>query len=130
LAAILAAGCASNPSADPELARAESRVQQAQQAGATRGGGGAELDAGEDRLRAARDAAAKGDNEEAARLARHAELDAALAEAKARRQQAETAAEEVRAATSALRNEADRVQMNSTPTTIPPAGGLTQGTTP
>ncbi|MBN8280260.1 MAG: ABC transporter permease, partial [Gammaproteobacteria bacterium] len=68
LAAILAAGCASNPSADPELARAESRVQQAQQAGATRGGGGAELDAGEDRLRAARDAAAKGDNEEAARL--------------------------------------------------------------
>lgn len=131
---ILLAGCAGGPPVEPDIARAETRVQEAQQAGAVRGGGGAELDAGEERLRKARDAAARGDDEEARRLARHAELDAALAEAKVRRQQAETAAAEMRAAIADLEAEAARPgPVAPTPTIAPvspPPSGPVPGGTP
>lgn len=111
-------GCASTPDPAPDIARAAARVEQAQQAGAAEAAG-LELKTANDNLRLAREAVADGDEKEAVDLARRAEADAGLAEAKARRLASERAAAEVQSATEALRNEAERVKQPAPPVANP-----------
>jgi len=100
-------GCATSDSADADIARAKLRVEQAQQGGAGQHAA-VELQQSVETLRKAEAAAADGDDDEAIRLARRAELDADLAEAKSSRAKADAAAKEVRSGTESLREEADR----------------------
>jgi len=73
LAALAAAGCATEPPAAAELASARAAIEQAGT------GAPAELQAAKTKLNRAQDAAARGDNVRARRLAQEAEVDARLA---------------------------------------------------
>lgn len=105
------AGCATRETADADLARAKLRVEQAQQTGAGEHAA-VELQASVDTLRKAEAEAKDGNTDEARRLAKRAELDAELAEAKARRATTERAAQEVKTGTEALQSEAERALVN------------------
>lgn len=102
------AGCASTPpQPTAAMTRAESSVEQADQAGGRRLDAGT-LDSAEDKLAGAKTAADKGDSRTANQLAEQAELDAELAAARARNTNAKKAAEEVRASLETLRAEIAR----------------------
>ncbi|MEZ5564659.1 MAG: DUF4398 domain-containing protein [Gammaproteobacteria bacterium] len=113
------AGCASTPMPDAEMARASASVAQARQSGAGEAAP-MELRSAEDNLRNARSAVTSKKADRARALAEKAELDAELAQAKLRRQQAERAAAEVQAATDSLRQESER-SMNTSPANSSPA---------
>lgn len=107
VAALLGA-CASSPPRPTEaIARAESSYEQADQAGGRRYDP-ANLDLARDKLAQAKAAADKGRMKEADRLAEQAEVDAELAAARARSATAQTAAQELRASLSTLRDETQR----------------------
>ncbi len=101
-------GCATNaPAPTVAMTRAETSIEQADQAGARRFDPGT-LDSAKDKLTRAKAAAAKGDSRSANRLAEESELDAELAAARGRSASAKAAAAEVSAALDALRVEATR----------------------
>ncbi len=101
-------GCASStPRPTEAMTRAESSVQQADQAGARRYDPGT-LDASKDKLAQSKAAAERGDKRVAQELAEQAELDAELAAATARSENAQKAAAEVRASIETLRAEMAR----------------------
>ena len=102
------AGCATNaPLPTVAMTRAETSIEQADQAGARRFDPGM-LDSAKDKLTRARAAAAKGDSRTANLLAEQSELDAELAAARGRNANAKTAADEVRASIETLRAETAR----------------------
>jgi chromosome segregation ATPase len=105
------AGCAGNDTVPfrEDLARAESSVDHAEEAGAFEHGS-AEFNMARDKLTAAEDAAEDGDEELAARLATEAELDAELASAIAERAEAQAAVAELRESIQTLREELNRGQ--------------------
>jgi hypothetical protein len=101
-------GCAtSTPQPTEAMTRAESSVQQADQAGARRYDPGT-LDASKDKLAKSKAAAERGDKRGAEQFAEQAELDAELAAATARSENAQKAAAEVRASIETLRAEMAR----------------------
>jgi hypothetical protein len=107
--------CASKaPRPDAQIARAEASLSQAEQAGA-RQYAGVEFDAARDKLGEARRRADDGDMAPAAMLAEQARVDADLAAARSRHQAADKSADEVRAATAALREESQRQDGQRTP---------------
>jgi Domain of unknown function (DUF4398) len=102
------AGCATTPP-PPTVAmtRAETSVEQADQAGARRYDPGT-LDTSKEKMAASRNEAQKGNKLAANQLAEQAELDAELAAATARSASAKKAADEVKASTETLRAEIAR----------------------
>lgn len=111
-------GCASAPDPEPDIARAKTQVEEAQQAGA-----GAfsslQLQSATTNLQQAQIAAERGDEKRATDLAQRAELDAQLADAMMRRQQADKAAAEISVGAAALKEEADRARQLSPPPAAP-----------
>lgn len=108
LATALAAGCASKPPRpEAQLARAESSIVTAEQAGA-RQYAGANYDAARDKLGEAKRLADKGEMGTAAMLADQARVDADLSAARARHAAADKAAAEVRLGTETLQQESNR----------------------
>jgi len=102
------AGCASSaPRPTEAMTRAETSVEQADQAGARRFDPG-RLDTSKDKLAKSKIAAERGDQRLANDLAEQAELDAELSAANARSESAKKAAEEVRASIATLRAEIAR----------------------
>ncbi len=102
------AGCASSPPRPTEaMTRAETSVEQADQAGARRFDPGT-LDTSKDKLAKSKIAADRGDQRLANNLAEQAELDAELSAATARSESAKKAAAEVRASIETLRAEIAR----------------------
>jgi hypothetical protein len=89
------------------MTRAETSIEQADQAGARRYDPGM-LDSAKDKLTRAKAAAAKGDPRTANVLAEESELDAELAAARGRSANAKAAAAEVSAALESLRAETAR----------------------
>jgi hypothetical protein len=107
-AAAIAAGCASKPPRPTEeMTRAQTLVDQAEQAGAQQYAS-AELTQARQKLQAADDASDKGKTDAAQRLANEATLDAQLAVAKTNAGKAQTAATEVSQSVETLRREANR----------------------
>lgn len=106
-AALGATACASVPPPRAELATAEQSLRKAEQADA---GHHAALDlrVARDKLDQAREAMQRGDHREARRLAEQANLDAQVAEARARRARTQQAAAEIREQIEALQIEAER----------------------
>jgi transposase-like protein len=108
VAQLALAACASNaPRPTEAMTRAETSVEQADQAGARRFDP-ATLDMSKQKLAQAKTAADKGDARTASQLSEQAELDAELAAARARSASAKTAAAEVRASLETLRAEIAR----------------------
>lgn len=106
--ALLPGGCASSPDRPAEeLARAEQRIELAEQSGAREFGAPA-LDTAQTKLARARLAAEQGEYEEASRLATEAELDAELAAAQSNRGKAEESLREINASIATLRDEIAR----------------------
>jgi hypothetical protein len=114
MGAVGVAGCSSVPPAAPQLARAAQQIEEAQQAGAAEFAA-VELQSASKNLREAQAKEATGDDREAMTLAKRAELDATLAESKARAGQAAKSAETVQSGTEALRQEADRTLQANPP---------------
>jgi hypothetical protein len=98
------AACVSTPRPTEAIVRAETSVEQADQAGARRFDPGT-LDTAKQELAQARIAADKGQAAKANQLAQQAELDAELAAGRARSASAKQAADEVRASIATLRAE-------------------------
>lgn len=115
-------GCAGNPTtvADVGIDAAEQRLDEAERANAQRYAN-QELNLAREKLIAAREAAENGDEEEAARLARHAELDATYAAAVADNELAQTALDELRETLATLESELERQQSEGAD--APPPGG-------
>ena len=108
--AAFAAGCASEPPRpEAQLARAESSIAQAEQAGA-RQYAGADYDAARDKLNQAQRLADQGKTTQAGMMADQARVDAEFAAAQARHASADKAAKEVRLATETLQDETRRQQ--------------------
>lgn len=122
LALAMSAGCASGPKPDADVAKAAARIEQAQQAGAAEAAA-LELKSANDNLQKARNAAEEGEDREAINLARRAEADAEVAEAKARHQQAQKAVAEVKSSTETLRQEAERAQQAAPAPVVSPSTG-------
>ena len=101
------AACASGPPPDAEIAAAETAVIEAADANAMERAP-APYALARDKFERARDAAAAGDNREAARLAEQALVDAQLAAAEARSELAREHAEELRTSIQTLRDEVTR----------------------
>jgi hypothetical protein len=120
--AIVAWGCAGNSQrradrADDEtyrddFVRAEASIEEAQRLGAFESGG-AELNRAREKLNAARKAAEDGEAAMAQRLAIEANLDADLAAATARNQDAQSAVSELQASIEALQDELSRNEQRS-----------------
>ncbi|HEX7720237.1 MAG TPA: DUF4398 domain-containing protein [Woeseiaceae bacterium] len=107
---VVAGGCASTPDRPAgELATAEAVIAQAQQSGAAEHSP-AELAAAQNKLAEAKLAAERDDMVAARRLAEQAALDAELATAMTRNQQAESAVDELNDTIDALREEIARNQ--------------------
>ena len=108
VALLAGAGCATNtPVPTVAMTRAETSIEQADQASARRYDPGM-LDSAKDKLTRAKAAAAKGDSRSANLLAEQSELDAELAAARGRSASAKAAAAEVNAALESLRAETAR----------------------
>lgn len=109
----VAAGCAGNqPVPSASIDQAEQRIDEAERSDAQRYAN-RELNMAREKLLQAREALEDGDEERAARLAEHAELDAAYAIALADSQSAQDAVEELRATLSTLEGEIERQQERS-----------------
>ena len=108
---LLIAGCANNDQqtrqAPNDFAAAEASLRQADQAGAQRYAS-RELNLARQELDQAREAADRGDDELAARLAKQAEVDAQLAGATAGNEEMQAAVAEMRAGLQTLRDELQR----------------------
>ena len=104
---LLAAGCASTPSYELQLAAADSAVANANNA-STQSDAGAELRVATEKLASAHQAARRHQSERALQLAQQAEVDAQLAVITARSQRSQRAAEESQEAARALREELER----------------------
>ena len=105
--AFCAAGCATTPIPNEQLAVAKSSVQRAEQAGAPELAP-VEMAAARDKLARAEKAAADRDARPATQLAEQANADAQLAEATAQQQRSHKAAMELDASLQALRQESLR----------------------
>jgi hypothetical protein len=105
--ALSAAGCATTPIPNEQLAVAKSSVQRAEQAGAPELAP-VEMAAARDKLARAEKAAADRDAQPATQLAEQANVDAQLAEATAQEQHSRKAAMELDASLQALRQESLR----------------------
>ena len=111
-AAVLAlgsiAGCAGNqPAPSAAIDRAEQRIDEANRAEAQRYAN-RELNMAREKLTLAREAQQEGDEERAARLAQHAELDAVYAAAMADNQETQAAVQELRNSLETLQSELER----------------------
>lgn len=112
-AALTLAGCAANAeytaASEPEIARAQLAIEQAQ---ANKGDqyAGSELTRARDKLAAAQSAQSRGETERAERLAAEAAVEAQLAEATAEAAQAEATATEIQKTLARLREEVSRVR--------------------
>jgi uncharacterized lipoprotein YmbA len=127
LAALLLAGCGSEPKRPTEqLTRAQTLIEQAEKAGAQRYAA-AELDTARNKLQTANKAADDGKQEQATKLAEEAALDAELAAARAANGEAQEAAKEVGRSTEQLRQEA-APKPDAEPAPTP--GTTTPGTAP
>lgn len=102
---LLVSGCASGPSPEPALMRAEAAIEGAEEAEAGEVSPGP-LALAKDKYARAEDAAAGGDNEVAIRLAEQAAADAELAEAQVRAEMAQRNLAEVQESVGVLREEA------------------------
>jgi hypothetical protein len=100
--------CGVSKVTEDAIARADTRLQQAQQAVGNSEGAAIDLQRASNHLQQARDAVESGDDEPAQRHARQAELDAELAVAKAQNTSARKAATELQASIETLRQEAQR----------------------
>lgn len=110
------AGCANNPPATAvSIDEAEERIDEAERAEAQRYAT-RELNMAREKLVAAREAQEEGDEERAARLASHAELDATLAIATADNESIQAAVDELRETLATLESEIERGQEVSIPT--------------
>ncbi len=105
--ALSAAGCATMPIPNEQIAVAKSSVQHAEQAGAPELAP-VEMSAARDKLARAEKAAADHDAQPATQLAEQANADAQLAEATAQEQRSHKAAMELDASLRALRQESSR----------------------
>lgn len=110
LVCLAAAGCASTPvDTAPMIARAEAMIDTARSSGAREFEPEA-LDAAEDKLTQARLKAQAGDDEEAARLAQQARLDAEYASARAEYEESNVALREIQETIAALQEEISRTR--------------------
>ena len=115
LAAVLLAGCGGVSELTKErVARSETSVQQAQQTLGNSEQGAVELQRAKENVDAARRALKDGKEEQAARYAQLAQLDAELAVAKAQSADARKAADEMLASIKTLRQEAERTTERTT----------------
>lgn len=101
-------GCGVSQVTKDTVARADQRVQQAQQALGSSEGGAVELQRARDHLEQAKKAVKDGDETPAQRHAKQAELDVELAVAKAQQASARKAASELQASIQQLKQEAER----------------------
>jgi len=109
----LAGGCAGNqPIPSAAINEAEQRIDEAERSDAERHAS-RELSMAREKLLQAREALEDGDEERAARLAEHAELDAAYAIALADSRSVQDAVEELRATLSTLEGEIERQQRDT-----------------
>jgi len=107
---VLVAGCAGNqPIPAASIEQAEERIDEAERSNAERYAN-RELNMAREKLLQAREAQEDGDEERAARLAEHAELDAAYAIALADNESVQEAVEELRATLATLESEIERQQ--------------------
>jgi chromosome segregation ATPase len=104
----LLAACSVSQVTEDAVARADTRLQQAQQALGNSEGGAIDLQRASHHLQQAKDAVDAGDDEPAQRHAQQAELDAELAVANAQNASARKAAAELQASIETLRREAQR----------------------
>jgi Domain of unknown function (DUF4398) len=107
-ALVLVAGCAVSKETKESVARAETTVQQAQQALGNNEASAVEVQRARDHLAQAQKAVEDGDDKPAMRHAQQAELDAQLAVAKAQYSTARKAADELQASIQQLRQESQR----------------------
>jgi len=106
----IAAGCAGNQSVpSASIQQAEQRIDEAERADAQRYAN-RELNMAREKLLQAREAQEDGDEERAARIAEHAELDAAYAIALADNESVQAAVDELRATLATLESELQRQQ--------------------
>jgi hypothetical protein len=108
VSSIAAAGCASAPQPTPDLARAHTLVDQAEQSGAPQFAS-ADLASARSKLQSA-DQAARGQPQQSIQLAQEAAVDARVAMARTNAAKAQLALRDVNAGTQTLRNETDRAQ--------------------
>jgi hypothetical protein len=106
-AAVLAAGCATNPGATAEITRARTLIEQAEKANAQQYAA-VELDGARNKLREAEVAAKKGDEDDAKARANEAAASAELASARSASAREQKAADEVQKGTETLQREASR----------------------
>lgn len=106
-AAVLAAGCATNPGATAEITRARTLIEQAEKSDAQQYAA-VELDSARNKLREADDAAKHGDEDSAKARANEAAAAAELASARAQSARAQNAADEVQKGNETLQREASR----------------------
>jgi hypothetical protein len=104
----LVAGCGVSKTTKESVARAETRVQQVQQAIGNAEGGAIELQRALDGVQKAKRAVEEGEDVPAQRHAKQAELDADLAGAKTQHANARKAADEMQASIQTLRQESQR----------------------
>lgn len=113
---VFAVGCASTPPATAEITRARTLIEQAEKSGAQRYAA-VELDQARNKLRLAEAANEDGKGDEARARANEAAADAELAQARTSSGEAQRAAEEVQKSTETLRQESQRQQLSTSPTT-------------
>jgi Domain of unknown function (DUF4398) len=104
---LILSACASGTAPKAELGAAEAAVAEADRAGAA-ARAPVELNNARSKLQRAQDAASRNKHDEAARLAREAEVDAQLASAKSQSAAANTALTQIRQGTSTLQEEVQR----------------------
>ena len=105
---LMLGACSVSQATKDAVARADTRLQQAEGALGNSEGGAVELQRARDHLQQAREAIKDGDDEPAQRHAQQAELDVELAVAKAQNATARKAAAEMQASIQQLRQEAQR----------------------
>lgn len=107
-APFLLAGCASAPDPlVPQIARAETNIENAEQTGAEQFAS-ADLDMARTKLKQAEQAAENGNDATALRLANQAELDARVAAARAEEAEAQAALAEIKQGIETLRQEVNQ----------------------
>jgi hypothetical protein len=104
----LLTGCSVSKVTEDAVARAETKIQQAQGALGNSEGGAVEMQRARDHLVQAKTAVSEGEDEFAQRHAQQAELDADLAVAKAQNATARKATAELQASIEMLRKESQR----------------------
>lgn len=114
---VVVASCSSGPPPNAQLGAGRAAINDAERAGAAERAP-VELNTARTKLEQAQDAARRGRNEEAARLAREAEIDAQLAGARAQSASTQAALDQVRRGIGTLQNELQ----STTPRSVAPLG--------